>query len=47
MVEDDAKIASFIVKGLKQEGYGVDHAPDGDTGLALTASTTLEEAGLS
>ena len=44
MVEVDAKIASFIVKGLKQEGYGVDHAPDGDTGLALTASTTYDAA---
>ncbi|MGY8717466.1 MAG: DNA-binding response regulator, partial [Verrucomicrobiia bacterium] len=25
IVEDDAKIASFVVKGLKQEGYAVDH----------------------
>jgi two-component system OmpR family response regulator len=44
VVEDDAKIASFVVKGLKQEGYAVDHAPDGDTGLALTASTTYDAA---
>ena len=44
VVEDDAKIASFVVKGLKQEGYAVDHAPDGDTGLALAASTPYDAA---
>jgi two-component system OmpR family response regulator len=44
VVEDDAKIASFVVKGLKQEGYGVDHGPDGDTGLALATSTTYDAA---
>jgi two-component system OmpR family response regulator len=44
VVEDDAKIASFVVKGLKQEGYAVDHAPDGDTGLALAGSTTYDAA---
>lgn len=44
VVEDDAKIASFVVKGLKQEGYAVDHAPDGDTGLALAKSTPYDAA---
>jgi two-component system OmpR family response regulator len=44
VVEDDAKIASFVVKGLKQEGYAVDHAPDGDTGLALAGSTGYDAA---
>jgi two-component system OmpR family response regulator len=44
VVEDDAKIASFVVKGLKQEGYGVDHAVDGDTGLALATSTPYDAA---
>ncbi len=44
VVEDDAKIASFVVKGLKQEGYAVDHAPDGDTGLALSESTPYDAA---
>lgn len=33
VVEDDKKIASFIVKGLKQAGYSVDHAADGEEGL--------------
>ena len=38
LVEDDVKIASFIVKGLKAAGYAVDHASDGEDGLrrALT-----------
>lgn len=44
VVEDDAKIASFVVKGLKQEGYGVDHARDGDTGLALVETTAYDAA---
>ncbi|HVZ24317.1 MAG TPA: response regulator transcription factor [Vicinamibacterales bacterium] len=44
VVEDDAKIASFVVKGLKQEGYAVDHAADGDTGLALASATSYDAA---
>ncbi len=35
IVEDDAKIALFIVKGLKQSGFAVDHADDGEAGLQL------------
>lgn len=33
LVEDDKNTASFIVKGLKQEGFTVDHCPDGAQGL--------------
>ncbi len=44
VVEDDAKIATFVVKGLKQEGYAVDHAPDGDTGLSLATTTRYDVA---
>ena len=44
VVEDDAKIASFVVRGLKQAGYAVDHAPDGETGLALATSTDYDAA---
>ena len=33
VVEDDKKIASFVVNGLKQSGYAVDHAADGEDGL--------------
>jgi len=44
VVEDDAKIASFVVRGLKQAGYAVDHAPDGETGLALADATDYDAA---
>ena len=44
VVEDDAKIASFVVRGLKQAGYAVDHAPDGETGLALAECTGYDAA---
>jgi two-component system OmpR family response regulator len=39
LVEDDKKIASFVMKGLQQAGFAVDHASDGEDGLhqALTA----------
>lgn len=38
LVEDDQKIASFIINGLKQAGLAVDYATDGEKGLnkALT-----------
>jgi heavy metal response regulator len=35
VVEDDRKVASFIRKGLAEEGYAVDVATDGETGLAM------------
>jgi two-component system, OmpR family, response regulator len=35
LVEDDTKIATFILKGLKAEGFAVDHADDGEKGLDL------------
>jgi len=35
LVEDDRKVATFIRKGLAEEGYAVDVAPDGETGLAM------------
>ncbi len=34
-MEDDSKIASFVVNGLRQAGYAVDHAADGQEGLQL------------
>jgi heavy metal response regulator len=33
VVEDEKKVASFIKKGLEEEGYAVDLASDGDEGL--------------
>jgi len=33
VVEDDKKIASFVVNGLKQSGFAVDHSVDGEDAL--------------
>jgi two-component system copper resistance phosphate regulon response regulator CusR len=35
VVEDEAKVARFIERGLREEGYVVDVAADGDAGSAL------------
>ncbi len=35
VVEDEKKVARFIKKGLEEEGYAVDVAPDGEEGLAM------------
>jgi heavy metal response regulator len=35
VVEDEKKVASFIKKGLEEEGYAVDTAADGEEGLAM------------
>src|SRR2546423_277094 len=44
VVEDDRKIASFVIKGLKQSGFAVDHAANGEEGLALAVSTPYDAA---
>ena len=44
VVEDDEKIASFVVKGLKQSGYAVDHAPEGERALALAQTVPYDAA---
>jgi two-component system, OmpR family, copper resistance phosphate regulon response regulator CusR len=39
VVEDEAEIADFLVRGLREEGFAVDHAADGDSAWnALRAS---------
>jgi heavy metal response regulator len=35
VVEDEQKVASFIKKGLEEEGYAVDVGADGEEGLAM------------
>ncbi len=35
VVEDDRKVAGFIEQGLREEGYAVDLAPDGDEATML------------
>jgi len=44
LVEDDYKIASFIVKGMKAEGYAVDHASDGQEGLHMAVTEPYDAA---
>lgn len=44
VVEDDEKIASFIVKGLKQNGFAVDHSPDGERAFALARTVAYDAA---
>ena len=44
LVEDDVKIASFIVKGLKAAGYAVDHAREGESGLHMALTEPYDAA---
>ncbi len=44
LVEDDLKIASFIIKGLRAAGYAVDHATDGEDGLHLASNEPYDTA---
>ena len=44
VVEDDPKIASFVAGGLRQHGFAVDLAGDGDEALALVATTPFDAA---
>jgi two-component system OmpR family response regulator len=44
VLEDDSKIASFIVNGLKQAGFAVDHCADGVEGLAMARSVSYDVA---
>jgi DNA-binding response OmpR family regulator len=44
VVEDDLKIASFIMKGLKEAGFAIDHAADGEEGLYLALSEPYDAA---
>ena len=44
VVEDDKKIASFVVKGLTQAGFAVDHAADGESGLKRALAVEYDAA---
>ncbi|MDJ0828347.1 MAG: response regulator transcription factor [Desulfobacterales bacterium] len=44
LVEDDNKIASFIIKGLKAAGFAVDHANNGVDGLHLAITEPYDVA---
>lgn len=42
IIEDDKKIASFVMKGLKEAGFAVDHAEDGVNGLHMALSQSYD-----
>jgi two-component system OmpR family response regulator len=44
LVEDDAAIAEFVTRGLREAGYAVDHAADGESGLDLAATEPYDVA---
>jgi two-component system OmpR family response regulator len=44
VIEDDQKIASFVVNGLKQSGFAVDHRADGEEALALARTAPYDAA---
>ena len=44
LVEDDQKIASFIIQGLKAEGFAVDHEGNGEEGLHLALTEPYDAA---
>jgi two-component system OmpR family response regulator len=44
IVEDDAKISSFVVKGLRQAGFTVDMAADGEQGFQLAMQNPYDAA---
>src|SRR5271154_4305208 len=42
VIEDEVKIAQFIKRGLKEEGYAVDIASDGEEGHFLLSSNEYD-----
>ncbi len=44
LIEDDPKIASFIIKGMKEAGFAVDHAAEGEFGLHLALTEPYDTA---
>lgn len=44
VVEDDVTLAGFVEQGLREAGFAVDRAGDGDEGLALAVRTSYDVA---
>lgn len=42
VVEDESVIADFVVRGLREEGFAVEHAADGDSAWAALQATTWD-----
>ena len=44
IVEDDKKLASYIVKGFQEAGFAVDHCTDGEDGLVMATGNDYDAA---
>jgi len=44
IIEDDRIIADFIIRGMKEAGYSIEHAGDGESGLAHAVSGNFDLA---
>src|SRR5919201_6490541 len=44
LVEDDATIAEFVGRGLRQAGFAVEHATDGEAGLTAALAQPYDVA---
>jgi two-component system OmpR family response regulator len=44
LVEDDIKIAQFVATGLREAGFAVDHAADGEDGLHMALTVPYDLA---
>ena len=42
LIEDDARVAGFVVNGLSEMGHTVDHSADGKEGLVLATTETYD-----
>lgn len=42
LVEDDADTADYVLRGLREEGFTVEHAADGRDGLYLATASTFD-----
>ena len=42
LVEDETRIADFVARGLKGDGFAVTHAPDGETALEFLKDNSFD-----
>ena len=42
VIEDEKKMAAFLAKGLREAGYTVEIARDGETGIELASATRFD-----
>ena len=44
LIEDDKLIADFVIKGMREAGFSIEHAADGNTGLQLALDDRFDLA---